>query len=61
VLWTYKTHKTYFFSSNTGSRIIVTFVPTGGMRSVQASKARSLLSFGLLIGKSSIASGKFDT
>src|SRR5262249_55894413 len=55
----------YFFgvfaSSGTGSRIMVTIVSSGGMRSVCASYASSALSLELLIGRSSRAPSKFDT
>ena len=39
----------------------MTFVSSGGIRSVKAMNARSALSFGLLTGRSSRALGKFDT
>src|SRR5262249_40201031 len=45
----------------TTSRMTVTLVSRGGMRSVGASKARSALSLGLLIGKSSKAVSKLET
>ncbi len=49
------------FLSSSGIRTTVTFVPFGGMFSVKASNSKSSLSEVLSTGRSSIASGKFET
>ncbi len=51
----------FFFVSSTGSKITVTGVPKGGMRSVKASNSSSALFLELLMGKSSIAPSKLET
>jgi hypothetical protein len=52
----------YFFLTDAiGSRMTATLVSRGGIRSVQASNSSSLLSLELLIGRSSMASSKFET
>src|SRR5262249_38395116 len=50
-----------FFSAGWRSRMRVTLVFKGGIRSVWASNARSPASLELTIGRSSMAVGKFDT
>jgi hypothetical protein len=50
-----------FFVSSTGSKITVTGVPRGGMRSVNASNSSSALFLELLIGRSSMAPSKLET
>src|SRR5439155_26339345 len=51
----------FFFVSSTGSKITVTGVPSGGMRSVNASNSNSALFLELLMGKSSMAPSKLET
>ena len=51
----------FFFVSSTGSKITVTGVPSGGMRSVNASNSNSALFLELLICKSSMAPSKLET
>ena len=50
-----------FRNPGTGSRMTTTLVSSGGMRSVQAPNASSLLSLELTMGKSSMAVSKLET